>query len=143
MSMDKPCSNPSWGSKIVPTADRALKLLPFSIRENLPLLGSQQHLGGRAQALAKVGTADGTFTWYITEGSGKRNRQGQAVDYLLYGLVEGERRRLDYFWLSELAAFRSPAGLPAERDAHWRPKSLAEVAPEMFPAKPERRRGDL
>ena len=118
---------------------RALKLLPYAIRENLPMLGSQQSLGGRAKALARCFTADGARAWYITEGSARRNTDGQAVDYLLYGLVEGERRTLDYFWLSELETLRSPRGLPVRRDSHWRPKMLQEIAPEMFPIDPKQR----
>jgi len=112
---------------------RALKLLPYAIRENLPVLGSQQSKGGQAKALARCLTAEGARAWYITEGAARRNTDGKAVDYLLYGLVEGERRKLDYFWLSELETLRSPRGLPVRRDSHWRPKMLQEIAPELFP----------
>ena len=34
--------------------------------------------------------------------------------------------------LSELESVRGPMGLPIERDLWWKPKTLAEVAPEMF-----------
>jgi hypothetical protein len=113
---------------------RGLRLLPYPIRENLPLLGSERRKGGPAKVLAKCFLADGSRTWYVSEGSARRDTDGQAVDYLLYGLVEeGGCRKLDYFWLSDLATLRSPAGAPVERDAHWRPKGLAEIAPEMFP----------
>jgi hypothetical protein len=107
-------------------------LLPYAIRENLPILGSRQHLGGKAKALTKCSTADGSCTWYITEGSARRDPEGKAVDYLLYGLVEGQCRKLDYFWLSDFAVRRSPTGPLVERDRHWRPKTLQEIAPEMF-----------
>jgi hypothetical protein len=113
---------------------RGLQLLPYPIRENLPILGSQQSKGGRAEALAKCRTADESCVWYITEGSARRDIEGKAVDYLLYGLVQGAGRKLDYFWLSDLATFRSATGTPVERDAHWRPKSLAQIAPELFRA---------
>jgi hypothetical protein len=111
---------------------RGLQLLPYPIRENLPILGSRQRLGGQAKALAKCFTAEGQLAWYITEGSARRDPDGKAVDYLLYGLVEGQCRQLDYFWLSDLATLRSPTGLSVERDSHWRPKTLEEIAPEMF-----------
>ncbi len=111
---------------------QSLKLLPYAIRENLPILGSQQSKGGQAKVWTKCFTVDGSRAWYITEGSARRNPEGQAVDYLLYGLMEGECRKLDYFWLSELAAFHDPAGLPVRRDRNWQPKSLAEIAPEVF-----------
>jgi len=111
---------------------RSLKLLPHKIRENLPILGSQQSKGGQAKVWAKCCTADGSFIWYITEGSARRNVDGMAVDYLLYGLVDGPGRQLDYFWLSDLTTVRSPTGLPAQRDPHWQPRSLAQIAPELF-----------
>ena len=118
---------------------RALKLLPYAIRENLPILGSQRSLGGQAKALARWSMPDGSLQWYITEGSARRNTDGKAVDYLLYGLVEGEHRKLDYFWLSELETLRSPRGLPVRRDSHWRSKMLQEIAPELFPIDPKQR----
>ena len=110
---------------------RELKLLPYPVRENLPILGTQQHLRGKARVLAKC-TVDGLVTWCIIEGSARRNTDGDAVDYLLYGLVEDQGRKLDYFWLSDLATFRSPKGLPLVRDRHWKPKPLEEIAPELF-----------
>ena len=111
---------------------RSLGLLPYEIRENLPLLGSQQSKGGQAKPVAKCCIADGSLSWYITEGSARRDADGKAVDYLLYGLVAGMRRQLDYFWLSDLTTIRSPSGLLVQRDSHWRPRSLEEIAPELF-----------
>jgi len=120
---------------------RGLKLLPYAVRENLPVLGTQQHKGGQAKAIAKCSMADGSRTWFITEGSARRNPDGQAVDYLLYGLVQAERRELDYFWLSDLVTLRSPTGLPVARDSRWQPKTLAVIAPELFQP-PENQRED-
>ena len=111
---------------------RALKLLSYPVRENLPILGSQQHLRGKARILTKCATADHTVARYIIEGSARRNADGEAVDYLLYGLVEDHDRKLDYFWLSDLAAFHSPKGLPLVPDRHWKPTPLEEIAPELF-----------
>ncbi len=125
--MKKHCQNLLYASQA-----QSLKLLPYPIRENLPILGSQQSKHGQAKVWAKCFTSDGALAWYIAEGSARRTPDGRAVDYLLYGLVEGERRKLDYFWLSDLAAFHDPAGLPVRRDRNWQPKSLAEIAPEMF-----------
>jgi len=49
-----------------------------------------------------------------------------------FGLVEGQEKELGYFSLVELQGVRGPMGLPIERDLHWTPKMLAEIAPEMF-----------
>lgn len=117
---------------------RALKLLPYAIRENLPMLGSQQSLGGRAKAWTRWFTRDGSREWYITEGSARKNDDGRAVDYLLSGLVVGRGTKLDYFWLSDFAD-RGPTGLAVERDLRWQPKMLQEIAPELFPIDPKQR----
>jgi hypothetical protein len=49
-----------------------------------------------------------------------------------FGLVEGQEKELGYFSLAELSSVRGPMGLAIERDLHWTPKTLAEIAPEMF-----------
>ena len=110
----------------------ALKLLPYPVRENLPILGSRQGMGGKAKVWTRWFTPDGSRTWYVTEGSARRDPEGRAVDYLLFGLVTGPGRQLDYFWLSDLATACGPRGLPVKRDLHWRPMTLEEIAPEMF-----------
>jgi hypothetical protein len=109
----------------------ALKLLPYTVRENLPILGSRQSLGGQAQAWTRWFIPRGSREWYITEGSARRNDEGRAVDYLLFGLVVGQGKKLDYFWLSDFVG-RGPTGLLVHQDLCWRPRPLAEIAPEMF-----------
>jgi hypothetical protein len=54
------------------------------------------------------------------------------VDYLLYGLVVGQDRRFDYFWLSDVMMYHDSLGVRVERDPRWRPKRLDEIAPEIF-----------
>lgn len=119
-------------SEALSSTGRGRRLLPYAIRENLPILGSQQRLGGRAKALVRWSTPDGSLAWYVTEGSARRTPDGEAVDYLLYGLVVGPDRRFDYFWLSDVMMYHSPMGTRVERDPRWRPKRLDEIAPEMF-----------
>ena len=111
---------------------RGMKLLPHSIREKLPRLGEQDGKGGKAVVYAKCFTPDSSFTWFITEGSPVRNTDNEPVDYILFGLVEGQCKELGYFRLSELESVRGPMGLPIERDLYWRPRTLEEIAPEMF-----------
>lgn len=118
--------------KALSSTGRGQRLLPYAIRENLPILGSQRRLGGRAKALVRWSTRDGSLAWYVTEGSARRTPDGEAVDYLLYGLVVWPDRRFDYFWLSDVMMYHSPTGIRVERDPRWRPKRLDEIAPEMF-----------
>jgi len=113
---------------------RGMKLLPFKIRERLPSLGGQDDKGSKAVTYAKWFTPDNSWTWYITEGSPVRNRDNDPVDYILFGLVDGQCKELGYFRLSELESVNGPMGLPIERDLYWKPKTLEEIAPEMFKA---------
>jgi hypothetical protein len=108
------------------------KLLPCRIRERLPRLGGQDGKGGRAVAYAKCFSADGSFAWYVTEGSPVRDKDNHIVDYALFGLVEGQSKEMGFFMLSELESVRGSRGLPIKRHLHWQPKTLEEIAPEMF-----------
>jgi hypothetical protein len=111
---------------------RGMKLLPQEIREKLPPLYSQDGKGGKAVAYLKFFTPDSGFTWWITEGSPIKDENGNEVDFHFFGLVEGQEKELGYVSLSELEDVRGPMGLPIERDLHWRPKTLEEIAPELF-----------
>ena len=111
---------------------RGMKLLHCEIREKLPGLGEQDGKGGKAVVYAKCFTPDSSFSWFITEGSPVRNKDNEPVDYILFGLVEGQCKELGYFRLSELESVRGPMGLPIERDMYWKPKTLQEIAPELF-----------
>ena len=111
---------------------RGMKLLPCKIRERLPSLGGQDGKGGKAVAYAKCFTPDSSFTWFITEGSPVRDKNNDVVDYILFGLVDGQFKELGYFKLSELESVRGPMGLPIERDLHWKTKTLEEIEPDMF-----------
>jgi hypothetical protein len=111
---------------------RGMKLLPCEIREKLPRLGEQDGKGGKAIAYAKCFSPDSSFSWFITEGSPVRNTDNEPVDYILFGLVEGQCKELGYFRLSELESVNGPMGLPIERDLYWKPKTLEEIAPDLF-----------
>jgi len=111
---------------------RGMKLLTYKIRERLPSLGGQDGKGGKAVAYAKCFSPDSSFSWFITEGSPVRNKDNDVVDYILFGLVDGQFKELGYFRLSELECVNGPMGLPIERDLYWKPKTLQKIAPEMF-----------
>ena len=100
-----------------------MQLLTQEIRQMLPPLYSQEALGGRAVAQVKFFTPDGSWTWWATEFDGNDT---------FFGLVDGLEKELGYFSLAELQQVRGSLGLPVERDLHWRPKTLQEIAPELF-----------
>ncbi len=74
-------------------------------------------------AYAKYFTPDSNWTFYATEYDGEDT---------FFGLVEGFEKELGYFSLSELEGVKGPMGLPIERDLYWQPKTLKEIAPELF-----------
>jgi exonuclease III len=111
---------------------RGMKLLPKEIREQLPPLYAQDGKGGNAIAYCKLFTPDSGFTWWITESGPITDDDGTVIDTHLFGLVEGQYKELGYVSLNELEELRGPMGLPVERDLWFKPKTLAEIAPEMF-----------
>jgi len=111
---------------------RGMKLLPKEIREQLPPLYAQDGKGGKAVAFVKYFTPSSSWTWYATEGEPILDESGKEVDFKFFGLVEGHEKELGYFVLSELEEARGPMGLPIERDLYFKPKTLEEIAPEMF-----------
>jgi len=111
---------------------RGMKLLPKEIREMLPPLGAQDGKGGEAIAYLKLFTPDSGWSWHILEVQPILDSHGREIDVECFGLVDGQEKELGYFMLSELEEVRGPMGLPLERDLYWQPKTLAEIAPEMF-----------
>ena len=100
-----------------------MKLITEEIRRRLPPIGSQDGKGGKAVAQLKLFTPSSSWTWFIVEWDGED---------ICFGLVEGHEKELGYFSLKELESVRGPFGLPIERDIHWQPKTIEEIAPEMF-----------
>jgi len=111
---------------------RGMKLLPKEIREQLPPLYSQDGKGGRAVVHVKFFTPSSSWSWFVTEGEPVLDESGREVDFGFFGLVEGHEKELGYFTLGELEEVRGPMGLPIERDIHFKPRTLAEICPEMF-----------
>jgi len=100
-----------------------MKLLTKEVRKTLPLLYSQESLGGKAISHVKFFTPDSGWTFWATEFDGEDT---------FFGLVDGHEKELGYFSLRELTEVRGPMGLPIERDLWWEPKTLEEIAPELF-----------
>jgi hypothetical protein len=101
-----------------------MKLLTEEIRKQLPPLYGQDGKGGDAIAYAKFFTPWGSWSWYATEMDPTEGR--------FFGLVDGQFRELGYFILAELENVTGPLGLHIERDLHWKPTKLRDIAPEMF-----------
>jgi len=101
-----------------------MKLLTKEIRKKLPPLYSQESLGPKAVVYVKFFAPDSSpWTWFATEFDGKDT---------FFGLVVGHVKELGYFSLAELQSVHGPMGLPIERDLYWNPKTLEEIAPELF-----------
>jgi len=111
---------------------RGMKLLTKEIREQLPPLYSQDGKGGKAVVYTKYFTPSSNWTWLATEGEPVLDESQNEVDYKFFGLVFGHEKEFGYFLLSELEEVRGPMGLPIERDLYFQPKTLEEIAPEMF-----------
>ena len=111
---------------------RGMKLLTKEIREILPPLYTQDGKGGKTIVYAKFFSPDSGWYWHVTEGEPLLDAQNQPVDFKFFGLVFGQEKEFGYFLLSELEEVRGPMGLPIERDLYFQPKTLEEIAPEMF-----------
>ena len=96
----------------------AAPLMDENIRQELPVLYSQEELGMKALARVKYFTPDSSWTWYASEFDG---------DDTFFGLVSGLEIELGYFSLKELQEACGPMGLPIERDLHFEPKTLGEL----------------
>ena len=111
---------------------RGMKLLTQEICRKLPPLYSQDGKGGKAVAYVRYFSPSSSWSWYATEGEPVMDDSGQEVDYRFFGLVDGHVKELGYFSLAEFESVSGPMGLPIERDLHWQPKTLEEIAPELF-----------
>ena len=111
---------------------RGMKLFPKEIRETLPDLYAQDGKGGKAVVNVKFFAPSSSWTWYVVGGEPMLDESGKERDFRFFGLVDGLEKEFGDFLLSELEEVRGPMGLPIERDLHWKPKTLEEIAPEKF-----------
>jgi hypothetical protein len=105
---------------------RKKTLLPEEAQKILPPLYAQEKKGGMAVAYIKMLSPSSSWSWWITEG------QNEGEDFIMFGLVEGFEKELGYISLNELASVTGPMGLPIERDLHFTPTTLKDIAPELF-----------
>lgn len=111
---------------------RGMKLFPDEVRKQVPVIYSQDGKGGKAIAHVKFFTPDSNWIWYATEGESIQDESGNEVDFQFFGLVQGQCEELGYFSLNELETARGPMGLPIERDLHFKPTALNQIAPHLF-----------
>ncbi len=97
-----------------------MMLLTKKNKADLPELYSQDGKGYDAIAYVKFFTPWSNWTWYATEFDPETGR--------FFGLVQGHEEELGYFMLSEFETIKGPFGLGIERDMHFKPKALREVA---------------
>jgi hypothetical protein len=109
--------------KTINNRQRGMKLLTQELLQKIPPLYAQDGKGGQAIAYTKYFTPDSNWTFWATEYDGKDT---------FFGLVDGHCKELGYFSLSELEEVTGPMGLPIERDLHFKPQTLKDIAPELF-----------
>ena len=104
---------------------RGHKMMTEELRKALPALYSQDGKGYEAVAVVHYFSPYGDWDWYGTEFDGEDT---------FFGLVRGQYEELGYFSLAELSEALVTIGMtrvPAvERDLHWTPRPLRELARE-------------
>lgn len=100
-----------------------MKLMTKAILHKIPALYVQDGKKGEAVAHVKFFDPTGSWTWYGTEYDGQDT---------FFGLVDGQEKELGYFSLAELKSVRCRFGLGIERDLHFKPTKLKDIAPEMW-----------
>lgn len=97
-----------------------MELLPEELRKILPPLYSQQ-ASLDPIVYFKFFTPDGSWIWFVTEGSQEDD------EFVFFGFVEGFVKEWGYFALSELKAASGPYGLPIERDLYFKPVAFSKL----------------
>lgn len=98
--------------------DSAHELMPSWLRRLLPPLYATEY-DPDPIAQVKYFTPDAGWSWFGVEFDGQD---------IFYGYVEGFERELGYFALQELEQARGPLGLRIERDLHFQPTRLSQIA---------------
>ena len=97
------------------------KLLTKAIEKTLPPLYSGEETPLAEKIIrVKFFTPWTNWTWYATEYDPK--------EQLFFGVVVGHETEWGYFSLLELQSARGRWGLKIERDAHFKPQTVAEAA---------------
>jgi hypothetical protein len=96
-----------------------MKLLTKEILAKMPKLYTTEDVPvGEKEVIVKFFTPDANWTWFAVEGEDVIE-DGHAVDYMMFGLVDGNEKEWGYFLLSQLREVRGALGLPVERDMYF------------------------
>lgn len=104
-----------------------MMMLTKEILNRIPKLGSQDGLGGDAIIHVKFFTPWSNWTWYALEGEPVFDDDGNEIDFMFFGWVEGFEKEYGNFCLSELESVTGPVGLKIERDRYFGPTPLRGV----------------
>lgn len=97
-----------------------MKLMTQALVNRMPKLYQTEHEPLTEKiALAKFFHPLSSWTWYAIEYDGED---------LCWGLVDGHEAEFGYFSLSELAEAFNSKGLPIERDRHFQPTKVKDLA---------------
>lgn len=97
-----------------------MKLLTKQIIEKLPKLYETESIKLLDKVvIAKLFHPASNWTWYIIEFDGED---------ICWGLISGHEVEFGYFSLKEIAQVKGPLGLPVERDQHFQPTLLKDIA---------------
>lgn len=97
-----------------------MMLLTKKNKADLPELYAQDGKGYDAIAYVKFFTPWSNWTWYATEFDAETGK--------FFGLVQGNEEELGYFMLEEIEQITGKWGLKIERDLHFKPTALRNVA---------------
>jgi hypothetical protein len=98
----------------------------------LPPLHAQESQGSKAIGYVRLFAPGNTLAWYLIEGSPVADDAGNEVDFLFYALVEEQYRDIYHIRLSRIEKVAGSLGSSIEQDLSWQPKTLEEIAPELF-----------
>jgi len=115
-----------------------MKLMTEALKNQIPALYSQEHLGDNAIAVIKFFDPSSSWTWYASEGSlvcpehaafdcTTCPKEGWT-NYLFFGLVVGFETEYGYFSLNEMQEIAQRGFI--ERDLYWTPRSFKDIRAE-------------
>ncbi len=99
------------------------EFFPDELKAQLPALYATENTPTKDKTVyVKFFTPWAGWSWFAVEGS------EQEGDFIFFGYVIGHDREWGYFSLNELRSVTGPFGLKIERDIHFQPRPVSEIA---------------